>query len=145
MARVDYRGIEESIRDVIQANQATEDAQVLIEEELTFDRGRTIILRLVSRSADADLQSLSAGTRTRFLITYSITCFFFALEVSEAARGRDQLLGEVELVLMANRQLGRTDIATSYLEGGDFDQGGAGDGFFAGGEITLIVDATAIV
>ena len=144
MARVDYFGIEESVSDVIRANEVTSDVRVLIEEELTFDRGRTVIIRLVSRDAPEELQSLTAGLRTRFLISYSVSCFFFALEVSEAARGRDELLGQVELALINQRQLARSDINSIWLEGGDFDQGGADIGFYAGGEILLIVDAEAV-
>jgi hypothetical protein len=144
VARIDYHGIEESVRDVILADATTSDVRILIEEELTMDRGRTVRVQLVSRDAPEDMQSLTAGLRTRFLITYSVTCFFFALEVSEAARGRDDLIGQVELALIAQRQLRRSDVKMIWLEGGDFDQGGAGSGFYAGGEILLIVDAEAV-
>lgn len=147
MARVDYWGIEQEIRTVILANAdvaATSGIQVLVEEEISMHRTPTVVVTLEGRSAPDDLQTLSAGQRTRLFLDVVILVHFYAMEVSEAARLRDTLIGNVEIALMNNRTLNNL-VSNLWLTGGAIVTVGGQAGFNAVGEVRVTVDVTASV
>lgn len=144
MARIDYYDIEEKIKLLLQENdEINTEAHILIEKELTFEQGKIIAIYLDRRDAPANIQSLSAGTRTRFNLQFTIWVFAFSLELQKAIELRDDLLGKVELVLMADRTL-KGSVASSYISGGEFENVTGGTGFMSGASIELVADKTAV-
>ena len=146
MARVDYWSIEEKISELLLDTEGLEDINVLIEEELTLQRGPTVAVYLDRRDAPAGLQSASGGQRTRFEIRFSIWCYEFHLDMQTAIKLRDELLGRVEVALIKNSTLGGT-VAGAWIEGGEFQnaKNPGGTGFFSGGEIVLVADKVATI
>lgn len=100
---------------------------------------------LVSRTAPADQQALVAGLKTRFLLRFEIWSWRFSMDLAEAFRLRDELLGLVEVGLMTDPYLGQT-CNCSWLEGGEMlraqDPQKLGR-FFAGASTVLIADVVA--
>lgn len=146
MARVDYFAIQEAIKTVLEADQTIADAHIALEEELEFNQQNHILIYLMDRDAPENRQTLSGGTRTKFLINFSIWCFAYHMsELKEAMRRRDDLIGKVEIALMKNRSLGGV-VDGSWITGGEFanaSQEGSAS-LFAGGEIRLTTEQTAI-
>ncbi len=146
MARVDYYAIEQGIETLLKADTDLSEANIAIEEELTFQRGDTILIYLDRRDAPAEEQTLSAGTRTRLLVTFSIWCFHFGMsKKQDVLERRDDLIGNTEIALMQDRTLSGT-VETSWLVGGEFQTGPnpEGKGYGSGGEIQLVADVNAI-
>ncbi len=146
MSRIDYFLIEEKIKQQLEADDElnTDVSEILIEEELTFQRGKIIGIYLDRRDAAPENQTLSFATRIRFELRFNIWVFAWHLEVREAIHLRDDLLGKVELVLMADRSL-QGSVTSSWISGGEFDNGQDGGGFYSGASIELIADKTAVV
>jgi hypothetical protein len=146
MARIDYYGIEKAIADTIASDTRVAEfaITVVVEEEVMFERGNKVYVFLERRAAPEDRQSISAGTRTRMLCKYVIWCMAYGYKINETIEVRDNLLGAVELALMTDRTFGRSDVATSWIEGGEFDNAKDEAGFNVMGSIELTVDVTAI-
>ena len=153
MARIDYFGIEEAIVETLKADGTLGKVQYKIEEEVVMSKAPLILINLASRElADDNLgQPIAAGTRTRYLLNFSIWVYAFHLGgPADAAKVRAELLGKVELALMKNRTFnwdGEGDrVGSSWLAGGEFQTGPATGqrGFVSGAEISLIAEATAI-
>jgi len=146
VARVDYFAIETQIKTILDAEASLSGTSVLIEEELTFERGNIVGIFLDDREAPEELQSLSAGTRTRFLVTFSIWCWHFGVGRDRRVpmEQRDDLVGNVEIALMKERTLNGT-VNMSWLAGGEFlsGPGETKNQFMSGAQIILIVDVTA--
>lgn len=146
MAAIDYHAILEGIRDQIEADEDAPSVTIHIEEELSTVEGPTVMLYLDRRDAPDDLQTLSAGQRTRYEVTISIWCFGVAMDsMREACRNRDNLLGEIEIALMKDRTLQET-VSSSWFTGGEFisAQAPGVGGFVSGAEIVLVALVTAI-
>lgn len=146
MARVDYWNIEQQIKSILETDAVLDplDVPVFVEEELTMVSGPAIFVWLQRREAPESLQPIAAGRYTRFIIHIDIWVFEVALEVSEAIRKRDDLLGKVELALMAKRSLNST-VAASWIKGGEFENGSnSGGGFYSGASIELAAEVTAV-
>ena len=147
MARLDYFGIEEAIKTLLEANTNLTGVQVGLEEELPFTAAADaqVEIYLVRRDTP-ELQPLAAGQRTRFLVRFSIWCYGVSFEsIAKACEARDDLVGNVEISLMADRSLGGT-VNSSWLEGGAFETKeapGGSSGFGMGGEIILMADVKA--
>lgn len=147
MPAVDYYGIEEAIKAQIVDNIGRQNVAVLVEEALTFQDGDVVVIYLERRDAPASLQTMSAGTRQRYEVTFSIWSWVFGIEVGPIMERRDDLIGEVETALMANeaRNFGRDDVEHWRLEGGEFENAsfeGAGFGLAAETRIVARVLAT---
>ena len=143
MARIDYFNIEEAIKSILDADADLADVEVLIEEELTIQRGNVVGIYLDDRDAPDEEQSLSAGTRTRFNVRFSIWCWHFGVGRDRRVpmQQRDDLVGKVEIALMKERTLNDT-VNMSWLEGGEFLSGPdpTGDQFMSGASVILIVN-----
>lgn len=144
MSRVDYYNIEDQIRSVLAADSDLSGVTILVEEEISAQRGNVVAIYLDDRSAPDSLQGLSAGQRTRFLIRFTIWCFHFGISRDRRAvmEQRDDLVGKVEIALMKNRNLNNS-VVTSWLSGGEFISGPdpTGKQFMVGASITLECDA----
>lgn len=149
MARVDYFEIETAIRDIIKANPETADIDVLIEERPSLGDSDFVLIEPERRDAPDEIQTLSAGTRTRYELEISVWCYGYGMERDDALKRRDDLVSKVEIILMGNRKLnsgGKEHVTTLWLRGGEFDfrQGAEGAGFISGAQIEVICDVTAI-
>lgn len=146
MARIDYYGIENAIANVLKTDSTLTGVTVLVEEELTVQRGNVIGIYLDDRNVPIEDQPIAAGTKTRFNVNFSIWCWHFGIgrDRTLAQQQRDDLIGKVEIALMKNRTLQNT-VTMSWLDGGDFISGPdpTGNQFMSGGEIRLTVDVTA--
>lgn len=148
-ARVDYWAIENEIAEIIRAN--TDVVVVTVEEEMMFGAESSPWVGVyLDRREMAARQSLSAGTRTRMQLTFSIWAWCFSLELQEAIKQRDYCIGSLELVLMANRTINEM-VDSSWLSGGRLPSArvraasGSSGGFVSGGEILLVADVTASI
>lgn len=130
--------------DLSLAGAITPVPAVVMEEEYAANES-WVGIYLTNRNAPANVQSMSAGTRTRFLLHFELWCWRFAMDGPKAMQLRDELVGATELALMIDRTFGGT-CDSSWLEGGDMKT--ASDPqtmgrFFAGGQIVLTVDTFA--
>lgn len=146
MARVDYYDLEVGLKEALQDDSNLGDINIGIEQEVVAEPKDTVLIYLEGRSAPADLQTLAAGTSTRFLVELSVWCYAYSIESVEiAARRRDDLVGKVELALMRKRDLFNR-VNALWLDGGDFDTAniaGETPGFMSGAEIKVVVDVKA--
>ena len=146
MAAINYWNIEQQIASIIKT--AVARATVLVDEEIDFAEGDVVGIYLDDRSAPADLQSLSAGTRLRQMVSFKIWCwhFGFGKDRSVAMQARDTLIGDVETALMAKVTLNDT-VNYSYITGGEFISGPepTDRGFAAGGTVDLVAEALATI
>ena len=145
MARVDYFNIEEQIKTILDDDADLSDVDILIEEEISVQRGNVIGIYLDERDAPDDEQSLSAGTRTRFNVRFSIWCWHFGIGRDRRVpmQQRDDLVGKVEIALMKKRTLNDT-VNMSWLEGGEFLSGPdpTGNQFMSGASVILVANVT---
>lgn len=146
MAKIDYWAIEEEIKYIIDSN--LDGYQVEIEEDLMFaaEQSPWVGIYLVRRDP-TEGQSIAAGTRLRYALQFSIYVWCFHFDKKEAVRQRDDALGELEVLFLANRTL-NDKVDFVMVQGGELQSGRVeGDigGFVSGGEIVLTAEAVAIV
>lgn len=147
MARADYYAVQKAIAERIANDEAIseEGIPVFIEVEISARAERQIVVYLDGREAPASIQGLNSGSRTRLHVRYTIACYGFSLKLTRAMELRDDLMGRVEVALMKEpRDFAREDVATSWLQGGDFANARSDAGFMAMGEVGLVVDMVAI-
>jgi hypothetical protein len=146
MARIDYHGIKQNIKDVLEANIPDVDT-VYVEEDLqvSAEMSPWMCVYLTGREVPED-QPIAAGKRTRMRVNFSVWVWVFNLELDRAERDRDRLVGEIELALMNNRSLNES-VEGVLLDGGELPSNRDPDspGFFSGGEVRILVDVTSIV
>lgn len=149
MAAVDYSGIRDQIKSILEGDTRTAGARVYVEEEPEFglqDVQQAILVYADRRTADGPDQTLSAGKRTRYKLQIILVVAYFSMDSFKVAcDGRDAMLGSMELVLMANHTLGGK-ATTSWLTGGELYsvRGTGGSPYIAVAETTLVVDVTAV-
>ena len=141
MAAVDYFAIEEEIAEILRAQLP--ETPVSVEEEMEFKAEATprVFVYMEGIESPAEMQRLRAGTQTRERLTFAIWCWTFAMQVDEAIKQRNKLLGEVKVALMKHRTLNEK-VETSWLDGGVTPSARlpATAGFTAGAEVRLIAE-----
>ncbi len=145
MAVIDYYGIEEAIKSVIDA-ELSGNFICLVEQEIMLDPDRSFIgIYLNRRDAPADIQTMSAGQRTRYDLTVSIWVYTMALEVALAAEIRDDLIGNLERELMEHRST--INGGDFFIQGGEFQSAKDDEGefFVLGAETVLVLQADSQV
>lgn len=145
MPAVDYAAISMEIGEVLRANLG-DGYPVLVEEELEFNANTPAIGVYALRRDARQEQRLGAGKRTEYAVRFSIWVWVYGLERLQAIRARDSLLGRIELIMMANREINGL-VDTCLLEGGDLPsiRSPEGDGFVAGGELNIVAHVSAIL
>jgi len=141
MARLDYYAIEVAIKTILDATLLA--TTVLIEEVVAYIEGPLVVIYLDRRRAPAELQQLSAGTSTRFELDLTLWCLALSYDgVREASQLRDNIIGQVEVAMMADRTIGGT-VMSSWIEGGEFRNSRTEDdsGFISAGEVKIIASA----
>lgn len=144
MSRIDYFEIETEIAEILKADATIGGVQVTVEDDLNLEVGPWVSIYLERRDPTAG-QPLAAGTRTRMQLRFSIWCWQYSLDsITEACKNRDDLVGKVEVVLMANRSL-NSKVNYSWLEGGEIQSARVPDtsGYVAGGEVVVIAEVMA--
>lgn len=140
MAAIGYYALLQEIQALLEGDPTLGRVTVAIENQgLVNALAPWVNLRLDRRDAP---EQFLGGTRQRYLLRILATCGQYALDLGEASRLRDELLGAVELVLMNNRTVNGF-VTTSWLEGGAFDIAALDAGYVANAEIVLIADLTA--
>jgi hypothetical protein len=146
---VAYSGIRDEIKGILEGDARTAGAKVFIEEDPQFglaDEQQVIFICLDRRTAPPAEQRLAAGMRTQYHLQCVLVTAYFSMESFKAAcDGRDALLGQMELVLMANRTIGGK-ANSSWLEGGEmFSVRNPGSNVWAAvAETSLIIDVEAV-
>lgn len=148
MAAINYSGITDQLATLLRADSRTSAARIFVEEEPQvglMDQQSAIAIFMDGRTA-APQQLLKAGKATIIHIRMSLWVVSFSIESFVAARAiRDPLLGNLELVLMANRTIGGL-VEMSWLEGGSLvsarDDSGSSV-FVAAAETVLVAEAIA--
>ena len=149
MAAVNYSGIRNQIKSILEGDARTSNARVYIEEDPQFglaDAERAILICLDRRTAPPGAQRLAAGLRTQYHLQCVLITVYFSMESFEqACVGRDALLGQMELVLMANRTIGGL-ANSSWLEGGEmFSVRNPQNNVWAAvAETNLVIDVEAV-
>ncbi len=146
MSAIDYWAIRTAIRTVLKRDENLDNVYIHIEEEFIFGVESTpaVIIYLDGREAPDDMQSISAGKKTRYLLTFSLWCYEYNMEsVALAIKARDTLIGNVEIALLRDHSLEST-VTKSWLEGGGMFSARTEEGqFFASAEVILVADVTA--
>jgi hypothetical protein len=149
MAALNYFAIGASIQTMLAADSTLSGIPVLLEEEFNYglaDSAKAVGIYADSRSPTPE-QPAAAGKRTRMHIRYRLWCLGFSMEsIADAISKRDTLIGAVEIALMGGRNFGRTDLESSWLEGGELFSAHRPNpgGFIALGEILLCVSAVIV-
>ncbi len=123
MAKINYQGILQALKAILDADSRTAGNIIDVEQDPQFGMGersnKAAALSLVSRYSQ-DGQSLAAGTRHTYFVNISVWVYGFSVQsFEEAAKLRDDFMGDVELVLMSNRTLS-ANVTMVELEGGKF-------------------------
>ena len=146
---VDYGGIRDQIKSILEGDARTSGAAIFIEEDPQFglsDVQQAIVICLDGRTAPPAEQRLAAGMRTQYHLQCVLVTVYFSMESFKAAcDGRDTLLGQMELVLMANRTIGGK-ATSSWLEGGPMFsvRNPQSNVWAAVAETTLVIDVQAV-
>lgn len=121
MSAIDYAGIRNQLKTILENDSRLSGVRVYIEEEPQIglsDVQKAIAVFTDNRTPDPG-QSISKGTRTRYLLRTSLwTVYFDMSSYLAACDGRDGVLAQLELVLMDNRTIGGK-VTASWLEGGE--------------------------
>lgn len=149
--RIDYWRIEKEIAEVLRAG-LDPGITVTIEQEMMFSPEQTPWVGVYLDRRDADQrQSLALGTRMRYQIKFTVWAWCYSLEREASFIARNAVIGDIELVLMANRTLNDL-VETSWITGGAMPSAKVDStrlvsqsaNFLSGGEINLVIVASAI-
>tara|TARA_E500000178_G_C16638055_1_gene580690 strand:+ start:136 stop:576 length:441 start_codon:yes stop_codon:yes gene_type:complete len=140
MAIIDYLGIENAVKDLIENNADTSGYTVLVEpiDAVKTDACPYVAIYLDSWDSPADEELIGGTKPVRTFLTLEIWCYDFSLENLAGAEARDDMLGKVKEVLKLNRTISDTVLITRFL-GGNFDNQKLTDGigFFKGVSVKL--------
>lgn len=148
MAKIAYHSVLDSLKLIFEADVLTSDSRVFVEQEPQIglqDVSKVLVLVLNRRNATPG-QSLAAGKRQRYMLSFSVWIMAFSIEdFNRAAVIRDDLLASAELVLMANRTISGT-VESLQLDGGEFYNAKSDNGssFCAMAEIQVQAQVSAI-
>lgn len=149
MPAIDYAGIRNGLKTILEADALTAAARVYVEEEPQFgmaDAGGGVIAVFMDRRVAITGQSIAAGKRTNYHVYLTVWVAFFSMDSYKvAADGRDGLLANTELVLMKDRTIGGK-VTASWLEGGQMisARDGGSNAYVAAAEIALVAEVSAI-
>ena len=125
MAAIDYWGLRLRISAAIRNREGLQNLPVFLElgrvpapEEMPC-----VLLYMTGRTTPQEIQRIASGRRTDHRLIFSAWVLHYSLSsLEDATRGRDVLLAEVEMALMADRTL-QGACRGLWLEGGDVQWG----------------------
>lgn len=142
MAAIDYAGIKVAMKALFDGDatlQAIRETFTDVEAELLISPERTPWIGIYGESRDVDHEPLASGRRLfyRYLITVRVSAYD-PENLAAAAKLRDDIIGQAEIVLLQNRTLSGT-VTTLRLEGGEMMSGQVPEdlGFLADGVIEV--------
>jgi hypothetical protein len=148
MARIDYSGLAQAIKTIIDADPNVRDYQATIEINpgtIALDKMSHIAIYERTHSKLSG-QPIAAGKQMRKGLRWEIVVSALGRDFATASETRDELLGYVELALMANRTLGGALPSGSLeLGGGELTGGPSDTGFVSQGSLIVTAEATATV
>ena len=145
MARIDYFAIELEIQKVLLQDAILVGAgvvHVVVEEDLVTSPEMCPWIGIYISDRESAGGPIAAGTQQRFRVRYEVWCFEHAMEVPEAAKARDDIMGKVEVALLKNPTL-NGKVTSMAITGGTFDSGRVDAGFLMGGSIVLEIEKKA--
>lgn len=145
MAKVDYFAIAEELAEIIRADMP--DVMVVVEEELIVGPDNSPIVAVyVDRREIPANQPMAAGLKMRVVPYFAVWVWTYGLNVKEAIKQRDSVIGDVELLLMQNRTINDM-VDTSWIDGGRMPTAmlPESSGFTSGGEIIVRAELMAEV
>lgn len=146
MARISYLGIANKIKSILENDELIAEKTrsiTLCEDNIqSAELMPWIGIYPITRRPSAT-QTIAAGQRWRFEITYEIWVYAFSMVgPEEALTMTEELLGLVEVALLREPTLGGM-AQMIRLDGGDFDNARTEGSFVMGGSVRLNVLATA--
>lgn len=144
MARIDYFAIEEEIQKVLKedATIVSLGATVVVEEDVVTSPEQCPWIGIYIADRESAGSPITAGQQQRFRVRYEVWCFDHHMEVPEASKLRDELLGKVEVALLKKPTL-NGKVTSMLITGGAFDSGRVGVSFLMGGSIVLEIEKKA--
>ena len=145
MARINYFAIEQEIQKVLKEDASLVSAgvvHVVVEEDVVTSPEMCPWVGVYIADRESAGSPLTAGQQQRFKVRYEVWCYDHALEVPEASKLRDELLGKVEVALLKKPTL-NGKVTSMLITGGTFDSGRTAVGFLQGGSIVLEIEKKA--
>jgi hypothetical protein len=141
MAIIDYLGVENAIKSLLEADSRTEDNTVEVEPEFMLipDKCPYVAIYLDSYETLANTETIG-GTKPYLTgLNIQIWCYTFSFENLDGATRRDSMLGNVKEVIKDNDTLSDTVLYWQFGTG-EFDnqKNTAGLGFFKGVSLSLL-------
>jgi len=145
VARIDYFAIELEIQKVLKEDASLVSAgvvHVVVEEDVVTSPEMCPWVGVYIADRESAGSPLTAGQQQRFKIRYEVWCYDHAMDVPEASRLRDDLIGKVEVALLKKPTL-NGKVTSMLITGGTFDSGRTAVGFLQGGSIVLEIEKKA--
>ncbi len=148
MARVNYGALTIAIETVLSGDAELRNWGVTVEAvpslPIHVNKFPHVGIFEGSRSPTSG-QPIASGQRTRYALRWKVVVTAMGKTYAEASQARDEIMGFVEIALMADRTLGGALSGGSLtLGGGDFVSGSAeGGGLVAQADLTLTAEVTA--
>ena len=140
MATIDYIGIENKIKALINADGNTSSYTVEVEpsDAIRTEACPYVAIWLHSWDSPADDELIGGSNPVRTFLIIEIWCYAFSMENLDGSTLRDTMLANVKNVLKANRSLDDEVVITRF-DGGEFQnqQDTNNLGFFKGVSIRL--------
>jgi len=149
MAKIDYYQLGLDIQSLLRGDSSItlSDKQILVESTSFPDPSINpfVNITIVGRDAPDNEQTISASTRIEMLVQVRIVVAAFdAQEIRNAIERRDDAIGDIELVLVANPDLNvPSKVNHSWITGGELETGAESNFYIASGTIDLTVNMTA--
>ena len=145
MARIDYFLVEQEIQKVIKEDATIVSAgvvHVVVEEDVVTSPEMCPWVGIYIADRESAGSPITAGQQQRFRVRYEVWCYEHAMDVPEASRLRDDLIGKVEVALLKKPTL-NGKVTSMLITGGTFDSGRTAVGFLQGGSIVLEIEKKA--
>jgi len=145
VARIDYFLVEQEIQKVIKEDATIVSAgvvHVVVEEDVVTSPEMCPWVGIYIADRESAGSPITAGQQQRFRVRYEVWCYEHAMDVPEASRLRDDLIGKVEVALLKKPTL-NGKVTSMLITGGTFDSGRTAVGFLQGGSIVLEIEKKA--
>jgi len=145
MARIDYYYGQTLLKTGLEAELGSGVTVEIEPENIEAESCPFVGIYLLSREPTAD-QPIAAGTIQRYTLKIELWCYQCNPDKAKAFEHRDDLMGNVEIAIMNQRQskdLGQYGLA---LMGGEFESGYNETGMYmAGGSVICEIDYQATI
>jgi len=145
VARINYFAIEQEIQKVLKEDASLVSAgvvHVVVEEDVVTSPEMCPWVGVYIADRESAGSPITAGQQQRFRVRYEVWCYEHAMDVPEASRLRDDLIGKVEVALLKKPTL-NGKVTSMLITGGTFDSGRTAVGFLQGGSIVLEIEKKA--